>query len=364
MAIRHREGRKKPWEVYWKNPFTFKRESLYVGTKEEAKKQDALKKYQLKFERDLFRPAEEEAVQVEQTLESAFYLYLKERQLSQKSFRSILEAMGASLRFYGQKPVVELTATDLKTLKEHLSTMGTRGTTVRRRLCVLRTVLRWCEANSLIPAVPSFPPLPSANYEKFIPPTQEEVSRIFTCAAPHIQRVIVLGTQCGVRIGPSELLKIKWSDVDLNRSVIHVPAAKKNTHEPWRDVPIKSELLPVFEEWLRHDAACGAEYLIHYKGRHVEHIKMAWRGALRRAGITRRIRPYDLRHAFATEAIAAGVDIGTVAKLMGHSSPMMLLKHYQHVMDSQKRAAIEALPRAEYVAKNMWQKRTHSDKDT
>ena len=91
---------------------------------------------------------------------------------------------------------------------------------------------------------------------------------------------------------------------------------------------------------------------------------MAWRGALRRAGITRRIRPYDLRHAFATEAIAAGVDIGTVAKLMGHSSPMMLLKHYQHVMDSQKRAAIEALPRAEYVAKNMCQKRTHSDNDT
>ena len=71
MAIRHREGRKKPWEVYWNNPFTFKRESLYVGTKEEAKKQDALKKYQLKFERDLFRPAEEEAVQVEQTLEQA-----------------------------------------------------------------------------------------------------------------------------------------------------------------------------------------------------------------------------------------------------------------------------------------------------
>ena len=241
MAIRHREGRKKPWEVYWNNPFTFKRESLCVETKEEAQKQDALKKYQLKFERDLFRPAEEEAVQVEQTLESAFYLYLKERQLSQKSFRSILEAMGASLRFYGQKPVMELTATDLKMLKEHLSTMGTRGTTVRRRLCVLRTVLRWCEANSLIPAVPSFPPLPSANYEKFIPPTQEEISRIFTCAAQHIQRVIVLGTQCGVRIGPSELLKIKWSDVDLNHSVIHVPAAKKNIHEPWRDVPIKSE---------------------------------------------------------------------------------------------------------------------------
>ena len=43
MAIRQRVGRKKPWEVYWNNPFTLKRESLYVETEEEAKKQDALK---------------------------------------------------------------------------------------------------------------------------------------------------------------------------------------------------------------------------------------------------------------------------------------------------------------------------------
>ena len=38
------------------------------------------------------------------------------------------------------------------------------------------------------------------------------------------------------------------------------------------------------------------------------------------------------------------VDIGTVANLMGHRSPMMVLKHYQHVRDSQKKAAVEALP--------------------
>ena len=42
--------------------------------------------------------------------------------------------------------------------------------------------------------------------------------------------------------------------------------------------------------------------------------------------------------------MAAGVDVGTVAKLMGHSNPTMLLTHYQYVMDKQKRAAVEALP--------------------
>lgn len=71
------------------------------------------------------------------------------------------------------------------------------------------------------------------------------------------------------------------------------------------------------------------------------------------AGIARRIRPYDLRHAFATELIAGGVDVGTVAKLMGHSTPTMLLTHYQHVMDRQKRTAVESLPDIGHVPKSM-----------
>ncbi len=36
--------------------------------------------------------------------------------------------------------------------------------------------------------------------------------------------------------------------------------------------------------------------------------------------------------------------MGTVAALMGHTSPVMVLKHYQHVLNEQKRDAIAALP--------------------
>ncbi|MCL2122936.1 MAG: tyrosine-type recombinase/integrase [Desulfovibrionaceae bacterium] len=76
----------------------------------------------------------------------------------------------------------------------------------------------------------------------------------------------------------------------------------------------------------------------------VGNIKSAWKATLKRAGISRRIRPYDLRHAFATQLIAGGADIGTVAELMGHSSPAMLFKTYQHVLTQQKKRAVEALP--------------------
>jgi len=53
------------------------------------------------------------------------------------------------------------------------------------------------------------------------------------------------------------------------------------------------------------------------------------------AAISRRVgfpfTPYSLRHTFATEAIVRGVDLQTIATLMGHKDLKMLSKVYQHV---------------------------------
>lgn len=155
----------------------------------------------------------------------------------------------------------------------------------------------------------------------------------------------------GIRVGPSELFDLKWTDIDIKNSVIHLRAAKKNRIEPIRDIPIRKTLIKELQSWRDADKMSGIEHVIHFKGRPIRTIHVGWRAALKRAGINRKIRPYDLRHAFATEAIAAGADIGTVAKLMGHTSLTMVLKHYQHVLDSQKLAAVEAIPNL-----SMWQK--------
>ena len=55
MAIREVKGRKRPFVVYWDNPFTKRRESKACATRQEAEKLDALVKYQLKYEREAFR---------------------------------------------------------------------------------------------------------------------------------------------------------------------------------------------------------------------------------------------------------------------------------------------------------------------
>jgi integrase len=67
------------------------------------------------------------------------------------------------------------------------------------------------------------------------------------------------------------------------------------------------------------------------------------------AGI-RKIKLHDLRHGAASLRLAAGIDIGTVSKILGHSSITITLDTYSHLLagvgrDAAERAAA-LVPRA------------------
>lgn len=356
MAIRKREGRAKPWQCYWNNPYTNKRESESFETKEEALKQDSLIKHRLKFERESFRPEEKEQQEkTECTLEQVYVAYLREKQFSKHDLAAQVSGMRFILSELGKQPLSAITFPILNNLLAKMSVSKLKTVTVRKRMAYLRTVLRWAAEKGLH-EMSRFPRLPLGEYERFIPPTPEEIAKIMEVAPPHIQRVVIIGSQFGARVGPSELFALKWQDVDLIQGIIRIHGAQKNRKAPWREVPIRESLIPILTEWAIADREKGIEFLIHYHGKRVGMIRSAWKVTLEKAGITRRIRPYDLRHAFATELIAAGTDIGTVAKLMGHSTPTMVLSHYQYVMDKQKRAAVESLPEIKYVPRPCAQK--------
>ena len=207
----------------------------------------------------------------------------------------------------------------------------------------LRTAIRWAYERELIEKLPKMK-VPSANYRMFKPPTPEEARKIFEVAPPHMKRVIVLGLMLGLRVGQSELLCLKWDHVDLDQNLVVIDTSRKNPNQPWREVPIPESVIPLFHEWYEEDKDAKIKYVVHFNGKKINSIKTAWKTILKNAEIDRRIRPYDLRHAFATQLIAGGIDYGTVARLMGHSSPQMVLMHYQHVSTIQKRKAVDALP--------------------
>lgn len=351
MAVRYRKGRASPWQCYWNNPLTGKRECANFATQLEAEKHDSLIKHRIKFERESFQGEEkEEKESAELTLEVCYLQYLKQKQFNRDSLGTQLTAMRYPLQRLGDMPVQDITKQHLEQVAKEVLAMPIRATTARTRLGILRAVLRWCAEQKYRGPV-DFPKMPRARCRKFIPPTPDELESIFAHAAPHIVRVAIIGAQLGARVGPSELLQLTWADIDLNRRTMRIHGSRKNPDAPWREVPIKEALVPVFEAWKHEDETKGMEYLIHYHGKRVaSDIWKGWHNACRRAGITRNIRPYDLRHAFGTELVAGGCDVGTVASLMGHSNPTMLLTHYQYVLDRQKRAAVESLPDVSHVS--------------
>jgi integrase len=73
---------------------------------------------------------------------------------------------------------------------------------------------------------------------------------------------------------------------------------------------------------------------------------MCWLPALAKArlnGLTVTPRIHDLRHTYASWHIAAGTDIFTTSRLLGHESTETTTKRYSHVMPSQYTAAANAI---------------------
>src|SRR5439155_494773 len=79
-----------------------------------------------------------------------------------------------------------------------------------------------------------------------------------------------------------------------------------------------------------------------FEDRPLRRIKTAWRGAIRRAGISWH-RFHDLRHTFNTRLMEAGVMQEVRKALMGHSSGEDVNAIYTHVEMPTKRRAIAML---------------------
>ena len=73
-------------------------------------------------------------------------------------------------------------------------------------------------------------------------------------------------------------------------------------------------------------------------------MKKAHRAAAERAEIKQHFQLYDLRHTFATRAVASGADLPTLSALLGHASIQMTMR-YVYLAAEQKRLAIEKFER-------------------
>lgn len=259
------------------------------------------------------------------------------------------------VEFFGNMEAASVTHADLNRYAEGRMTKstqrkhGVKRTTVHRELADLKAIFSWAKSKGHLITNPIVDyQLPKKDDEIILPPTDAEVSTILKHAAPHLIRAIYISAFTGLRPGRAELLDMKWYQVDFDKETITVISAKKGGISR-RPVPVHPVLLKKLKQWKRQDNKSNQEYIIHYskspkkKGQPVLSIKTAWRKAKDRAGIKRRLRLYDLRHAFATRLLEEGGDLKATSQILGHSRPDTTMKHYQHVTTTLQKATIKKL---------------------
>ncbi len=90
MAIRFmKDGRKKPFHVYYDHPYTGKRVTEPFKEEGEAKQRNAQLKYQLKYERETFLPTDHsQDHDGEPTVDDVLFMYLRDVAARKKGWTS------------------------------------------------------------------------------------------------------------------------------------------------------------------------------------------------------------------------------------------------------------------------------------
>ena len=214
--------------------------------------------------------------------------------------------------------------------------------TIHRELSYITAILNWAVSRRLIHRSPAagYKP-PKRDDDIILPPTQAEVAALLAASDGHLVRALVTSYFTGIRPG-RELFRITWPDIDLAARTIMIRSARKGGPTS-RQVPVHPQLYHLLQAWDAQDKGKPG-HLIHYQGGPVKSIKTAFKQAKTTAKITRRLRPYDFRHAFASKILAAGGDLKSVSEMLGHSRPDTTVRVYQHTSRAMHRQAVDLLP--------------------
>src|SRR5215471_5340200 len=153
--------------------------------------------------------------------------------------------------------------------------------------------------------------------------SQEEVSRLIQAARTPYHRTLLM-TLYATGLRCAELTRLKISDIDSQRMVIHVQGGKGRKD---RDVMLSPKLLEELREHWRRLPRKTSDWLFPGNRWHTADYPIdektprhACQGAAKRAGLHQAIHPHTLRHCFATHLLEDGTDLRTIQILLGHSS--------------------------------------------
>lgn len=180
-----------------------------------------------------------------------------------------------------------------------------------------------------------------------------------------LEALLIIALSTGMRSG--EMLGLRWKAIDMDRGQISVVASlqpnaahelvlmEPKTARSRRAIDIEPRVVAALrrhraaqeverrvagEHWVAHDLVFASPTGKPLDGRHI--IRAWFRPLLAKAGLPP-IRIHDLRHSYASIALALGVHPKVVQEAMGHSTIAVTLDLYSHVVPSLQREAAKEM---------------------
>ena len=140
---------------------------------------------------------------------------------------------------------------------------------------------------------------------------------------PQAVAVIRLLMLTGCRFG--EVVSLEWDWIHGTR--IHLPDSKSRPRTVW----LSSAARAVIDAIPRYSPDCPFLFPVRPPTRHIDNIEYQWTRIRNEAGLPG-LRLHDLRHSWASVAAMNGVDMVTIAKLLGHAL-VETKERYVHLSD-------------------------------
>lgn len=163
--------------------------------------------------------------------------------------------------------------------------------------------------------------------------TPEEARRLIESLVPPVNYIVEFALLTGWRV--SEILNLRWDQVDLGRGIAVLPADKNKASKTQVRV-LSSEAIKLLEKARARYGMSQYVFPSPQTGLPYKNVKNSFKSGLKRAGLPTTIRFHDLRHTYITWAVQRGVPLPVLQELVGHSTLQMILR-YTHLDTTVKR---------------------------
>lgn len=246
----------------------------------------------------------------------------------------------------------KITAPMIHSFREKRLATGRAARTVNLDVVGLRNVLKLAVERGLIERLPEVrqlkqrqpqrrPLVTKAQFAALLAATTTETTKNAALFALYLRFLALTGAR------EKEALCVRWADVDFARETVTIGSGGASKNHKARDVDFSPELKALLVEmfatrppdtsWLFPSPQRGAKDI------HAMHLRESLKQVRKAAGLPW-LGFHDLRHAFASQCVMAGLDFMTIAAWLGHSDGGILVgKVYGHLADTHKKAAAQRL---------------------